>query len=161
MKRRTDTLSSPERDTTWASGPCLPGQAGAVLVVSLILLVVLTLLGLSAMEFTSLEEKMATSDQEANRAFHAAETGLTDALGDPDSLDLSSSIAIDLGQLGNTPSSVSYATTFRGWSNPPLGSLYSTGYSAAHFNVQSTGNSSAGATVVLDAGLFQITASGP
>jgi len=161
MKQRTDTLPSPARGTPWASGPCLPKQAGAVLVVSLILLVVLTLLGLSAMEFTSLEEKMATNDQETNRAFHAAETGLTDALGDPDSLDLSNPVAIDLGQLGNTPASASYATSFRGWSNPPLGSLYSTGYSAAHFNVQSTGDSSAGATVVLDAGLFQITPSGP
>lgn len=161
MKRPTHTMLSPERGTAWASGPGPAGQAGVVLVVSLILLVVLTLLGLSAMEFTSLEEKMATSDQETNRAFHAAETGLTQALDDPDSLDLSNPVAEPAWSLGATPATAAYTTTFRGWSNPPLGSLYSTGYSAAHFNVESTGASSAGATVVLDAGLFQITPSGP
>jgi len=160
MKRRTDTLSSPGRATARVSGPCRAGQAGAVLVVSLILLVVLTLLGLSAMEFTSLEEKMATNDQETNRAFHAAETRLTEALDDPDSLDLTNPVSMPFAQVGTTPSSARYATSFRGWSNPPLGSLYSTGYSAAHFNVESTGSSNAGATVVLDAGVYQITPSG-
>lgn len=51
-------------------------QKGAILVVSLILLVVLTLLGLSAMQNTSLEETMAGNLRSENVAFQAAEAGL-------------------------------------------------------------------------------------
>ena len=57
-----------------------PGrQRGAVLVVSLVLLVVLTLLGVSVMNVTQLEERMAGNSQEMNQAFHSAETGLSSA----------------------------------------------------------------------------------
>nr|MCU0936636.1 PilX N-terminal domain-containing pilus assembly protein [Gammaproteobacteria bacterium] len=51
-------------------------QRGAVLIVALILLAVLTLLGVTAMSTTSLEEKMAANTQEGTRAFQIAETGL-------------------------------------------------------------------------------------
>jgi type IV pilus assembly protein PilX len=51
-------------------------QRGAVLIISLVLLVVLTLLGLSAMQNTSLEEVMAGNLRSENVAFQAAEAGL-------------------------------------------------------------------------------------
>lgn len=51
-------------------------QRGAVLIISLILLVVLTLLGLSAMRNTSLEESMAGNMRAENVAFQAAEAAL-------------------------------------------------------------------------------------
>ena len=161
MKRLSDTVSRTQRHTARALGPGRADQAGAVLVVSLILLVVLTLLGLSAMNFTSLEHKMAANTQEGYRAFQAAETGLTDAMDNVNSLDLSNPVTVDFGTLGATPASVSYSTGFRGWSPPPLGSLYSaSSFSAAHFNVQSPGRTTAGAAVVLDGGMFQIAPKG-
>ncbi|MCG8383892.1 MAG: PilX N-terminal domain-containing pilus assembly protein [Gammaproteobacteria bacterium] len=48
-------------------------EKGAVLVISLIMLVVLTLLGITAMQSTTLEEKMAGNLKDRNLAFQAAE----------------------------------------------------------------------------------------
>lgn len=55
-------------------------QQGAVLAIALIFLVVLTLLGVTAMQTTSVEQKMAGNLQQLNRAFHGAESGITAAL---------------------------------------------------------------------------------
>ena len=57
-------------------------QQGAVLVVSLIMLLVMTLIGLSAMRSTVLEEKMAGNYRDSNIAFQAAEAVLTDSHND-------------------------------------------------------------------------------
>lgn len=54
-------------------------QRGAVLMVSLVLLLVLTLLGISGIESTILQEKMTGSVQDRERAFQAAEAALRDA----------------------------------------------------------------------------------
>jgi len=54
-------------------------QKGAVLVLALSILVILTLLGVSAMRGTSLEVKMATSLQDATATFHVSESGLKKA----------------------------------------------------------------------------------
>lgn len=48
-------------------------QTGAALIVSLMLLVILTMLGISAMESTKLVTKMATNTAEVNRALQVAE----------------------------------------------------------------------------------------
>lgn len=55
-------------------------QGGAVLVVALVLLIVLTMLGISAIESTKLETKMAANTTNYNRAFQTAEAGLSQAL---------------------------------------------------------------------------------
>lgn len=52
------------------------GQKGAVLIMALIILVVMTILGVTVMNTSSLEEKMAGNTQEHTRAFQLAETGL-------------------------------------------------------------------------------------
>ncbi|OGR32354.1 MAG: hypothetical protein A2091_00395 [Desulfuromonadales bacterium GWD2_61_12] len=57
----------------------LDNESGAVLIVSLILLLVLTLLGITAMQSTTLEEKMAGNLADRNLAFQAAEAALRDA----------------------------------------------------------------------------------
>jgi type IV pilus assembly protein PilX len=57
-------------------------QCGVVLVVSLIMLLLLTLIGLSAMQSTGLEEKMAGNMRDRNIAFQAAEAALRDAESD-------------------------------------------------------------------------------
>ena len=54
-------------------------QSGAVLIISLIMLLLLTLIGTTAMQSTSLEEKMAGNMRDRNIAFQAAESALRDA----------------------------------------------------------------------------------
>jgi len=51
-------------------------QAGAVLVVSMIMLLLLTLIGTTGMSVTALEEKMAGNVRDRNLAFQAAESAL-------------------------------------------------------------------------------------
>lgn len=51
-------------------------QSGMVLVISLLILLVLTILGLGSMGTTTLEEHMATNTQSQTTAFQAAETAI-------------------------------------------------------------------------------------
>lgn len=51
-------------------------QAGVVLVISLIMLLLLTLIGITASNVTGLEEKMAGNTRDENLAFQAAESAL-------------------------------------------------------------------------------------
>ncbi|WP_322002500.1 PilX N-terminal domain-containing pilus assembly protein [Marinobacter alexandrii] len=51
-------------------------QQGAVLIVSLIILLVLTLIGLAGMNTSVLQERMAVNAQNSNRAFQAAESSV-------------------------------------------------------------------------------------
>lgn len=51
-------------------------QRGAVLIISLMLLIILTMLGISALDSTKLETKMAANAAELNRALQIAEIGL-------------------------------------------------------------------------------------
>lgn len=52
------------------------GQRGAVLVVCLLVLLMMTLIGVTGMQSTSLEEKMAGNTRDRNLAFQAAESAL-------------------------------------------------------------------------------------
>jgi len=54
-------------------------QQGVVLVVSLVILLVMTLIGISAMKVTGLEEKMAGNSRNMNIAFQSAESALREA----------------------------------------------------------------------------------
>ncbi|NOU14619.1 MAG: hypothetical protein HOO92_11780 [Methylococcaceae bacterium] len=56
-------------------------QSGVVLIVSLIMLLLLTLIATTAMQSTSLEEKMAGNMRDKNLAFQAAESALNAAEG--------------------------------------------------------------------------------
>ena len=58
----------------------IPSQRGAALVMSLMILLILTLLGVTAMGTSSLEEKMAGNTQEGTRAFEVGESGLISSL---------------------------------------------------------------------------------
>ena len=51
-------------------------QSGAILVVSLLLLLVLTMLGLTAMQMTRMEERMSGNTRDRDIAFQGAEAGL-------------------------------------------------------------------------------------
>ncbi len=54
----------------------LDKQTGVVLMVSLIMLLLLTLIGVTGTQVTSLEEKMASNNRDQNLAFQAAEAAL-------------------------------------------------------------------------------------
>ena len=54
-------------------------ESGAILVISLLLLLVMTLLGIAAMQTTGMEERMAGNTRNINLAFQGAEAGLRDA----------------------------------------------------------------------------------
>lgn len=143
-------------------------QRGAVLVVSLVLLVALTLLGISTMNTSQLEEKMAANSQEMGHAFQAAETALSQAFND--NVAWKSAFSNDypsawaLLPLTDVTDGAEYTARFLGWSTPPLGSLYSsTSFQSAHFNFRSMGGTttSSDATtpriaVTVNGGAYQI-----
>ena len=133
-------------------------QRGAVLIVSLILLVVLTLLGVTSMNTTSLEEKMAANSQTTTRAFQTAETGLSIAFNDNAAYDLSGAYDPSSSTVSNTSDVVDLEGDFKGWSPPPSGSLYSaTSFQAAHFEFTSTGRVAGGnVSTTLRGGAYQI-----
>lgn len=54
-------------------------QRGVALVIALIFLLVLTMIGVSAMQTTTIQERMAGNVRDRNVAFQAAEAGLRDA----------------------------------------------------------------------------------
>lgn len=54
-------------------------QKGIALVISMIMLLMMTLLGISAMKTSMIEQKMAGNSRDVTIAFQAAETGLRDA----------------------------------------------------------------------------------
>ena len=56
-------------------------QRGAVLVISLLMLLVMTILGIAAMQMTRFEERMAGNSRDINIAFQGAEAALRDAEG--------------------------------------------------------------------------------
>jgi len=57
----------------------MPKQSGSVLIISLIIMVVLTILGVSGMKSAVLEEKMAGNLRDSQLAFQAAEATLREA----------------------------------------------------------------------------------
>ena len=61
------------------NSPIIQLQRGAVLVVSLVFLVILTLVGVSAMQNTMLEEKMSGNVKDRNLAFQNAESAVREA----------------------------------------------------------------------------------
>lgn len=73
------------------------GQRGAALIVSLLFLVILTLIGVSAMTTTTLEERMAGNAKDFNVAFQAAEAALRDGWDDLNSSRIFGEEVFDLG----------------------------------------------------------------
>jgi len=54
-------------------------QGGVVLFMSLIMLLIITVLGLSSVQTTSMQERMARNSRDVNLAFQAAESAIKDA----------------------------------------------------------------------------------
>jgi type IV pilus assembly protein PilX len=61
------------------SSPTPRSQRGAILVTSLLMLLVLTVIGVSVMQITRMQERMAGNTRDLNLAFQGAEAALRDA----------------------------------------------------------------------------------
>lgn len=75
---------------------CNKKQTGIALIASLLMLLVMTLIGLSALERTTTEENMAANSQQASMTFQAAETAIQQFLSTSDDTEYTASInAVD------------------------------------------------------------------
>lgn len=99
-------------------------QSGAVLAVSLIILLLLTLIGITAMRVTTMEEKMAGNTRNRNLAFQAAESALRDGEAYVESLTTTSGFTGAGGLYSETDAEPDYtnsaswsATTSRAYSS--------------------------------------------
>lgn len=87
-------------------------QTGTVLVVAMILLLVLTMLGVTALNTTSMEERMASNSQEQARAFQAAETGVSKGFFDAVSVTAPVSSRTEEMSMGAVPAGANYTNTY-------------------------------------------------
>ena len=104
------------------------GQRGVVLIVALVVLLVLSMLGISSMQGTLMEERMAGNMYDRNLAFQAAEAALrageADALAGTniayDVSSVSTSAPVDLEYEGNWPgTAIDYSATLAGLATAP------------------------------------------
>jgi Tfp pilus assembly protein PilX len=134
-------------------------ERGTVLVMAMVILLILTIIGITAMNTSSLEAKMATNIQETNRAFTAAESGVNKALVAPNAFDLHATYVRNdfiFGSIG-AQSEATVDTSFRSFSTPKRGSGYSAvNYDSANFDQKAIGNTNTGARAVLHQGASQI-----
>lgn len=140
-------------------------QRGAVLVVGLVLLLVLTILAVSTIRTASLEVAMASNTRYANNAFQLAETAIDFSLinGAP----WNTAIPFVLAQ---TPApyglgSFQANATFNEATPPPAGG-YSIGvgggsFSAYHFDIVAQGQSNRGATSTHTQSFYIVGPGGP
>ena len=72
-----------EKTTSLSHSPAIhAAQRGMALVFALVVLLILTILGVSSLRTSSLQQLMAGNTQEQTRAFEAADSGLSRALND-------------------------------------------------------------------------------
>lgn len=140
------------------------GQSGAVLIVSMIILVMLTLLGVAAMNTSSLEEKMASNSQEQVHAFQAAESGYSQAFTDPFAYSGNTCPGgatfgpVTVNNYSGSDNDLTYCSKFMGFSEVPPSNpgLWGTDYRAAHFNMRSTGTSGGNLSATVNGGAYQV-----
>jgi hypothetical protein len=127
-----------------------------VLVMSLIILLILTLLGITAMNTSSLEERMSGNTQEGTRAFQSAESGLNESFNTAGNFDLNTtqthSYSYDSGKSG----SATVVTSFVEYSTLRRNSGSGSNFEAANFEQTSTGATTTGARSVLHQGVAQV-----
>ena len=129
-------------------------QEGAALITALVMLVLLTMLGLTSMNTTTLEERMSANAQDLNRAFQAASTGLEIVFNDEAAFDTrltadTDGTANDLYDKNNTGvggtgsyaynAVVVYNSVFREGVAPPRDSGWGSDYAYYHFALTADG----------------------
>ncbi len=135
-------------------------QNGAALITALIFMVILTMLALSSMNTSTLEERMAANSQEVNRAFQTAESGLEIAFDDANSFSINNTESNPYTgsdtDFGSYSADTNFEVAFRQQTAPKRGSGWDSNYALYHFNVQSTGATDSGAETTIHAGAYQV-----
>lgn len=135
-------------------------QNGAALITALVLLVILTMLGLSSMSTNTMEERMAANSQEKNRTFQAAESGVDIAFDNADSFNInntkSNPITGTTSNYGDYNAQITYEAAFRQQTPPRRGSGWDSSYALYHFDVSSTATTPSGSIKVIHAGAYQV-----
>ncbi|MEE9355515.1 MAG: PilX N-terminal domain-containing pilus assembly protein [Methylococcaceae bacterium] len=144
--------------------PAIKQQQGAILIVSLFMLILLTLIGVSAMKTTALEEKMAGNLRQQDFAFQAADSCATRALKEGENFTFNKSWEtagsnIAMGSVAaNNEAKYSSQRRFRMSTAPQRKSGYSAiKFQAAHDEYSCMGNGPVNASVTLRQGVYQIT----
>jgi type IV pilus assembly protein PilX len=124
-------------------------ERGATLVVSLVLLLVLTVLGVSGMNTATLELTMASNAQFHQDAFQAAETGIDIAISTPPFLTVAPNV-IPVTPLGDGSYSAQAVSTYQDPPTPVPDIAFSVGgasggISAYHFDIVAVGTGPRGA----------------
>ena len=129
-------------------------QSGTALVMSMVVLVILTILGLSAMRVSVMETRMAGNIQDSTIAFQAAESGLAKALNTGGSFSIHTVVKENFSfNFGKS----AVETSFVDFSPPKRGSGYSViNYDVANFDQKSTGTTSSGGQDIVHRGVYQI-----
>ncbi len=150
------------RNTIYYSGK----QNGAVLIASLVILLVLTLVAVSAYQTTNIETKITGNQHSTGIAFQVSESCLALAYSDPATITFSSSpITVSSGDIGSSTSVGSYVarSSFNSVTIPFRGSGYSSiRFQQVHDIVQCVGvrgsdiNALDTARVELNQGVSQI-----
>ena len=130
-------------------------ERGTALIMSLVILMILTILGITAMGTASLEEKMSGNTQEGTRAFEAAESGLNQALNTAGSLDLNVTTTNNF-TYSTMNAKAEVTTEFIQFTPPKRGSGFGNTVEAANFDQGSTGSTGVGGKAVVHQGVAQI-----
>lgn len=135
-------------------------QVGAVLITALVLLVIMTLLGLTTMSTSYLEERMAANSQEISRSFQVADAGLTQAFLNADSLNTTDAVTETITGVGGYNATINYTASLRQVSR--LGrsadsrEIWGANYGKYHFELESNGLTRGGVATRLIGGIAQI-----
>ena len=147
-------------------------QSGAVLFTALVLMVLMTLLAVTMMGNTAMDEKMAQNSQDKNRAFQAAETGIEMAIANSGSMNTSNQIDDATGlssfnqgdatTLGSSTTgygvSVTYSSVFLQKTPVTRGSGFDSSFANYWFELQSKARTDTGAESTVSLGMFQVGA---
>ena len=147
-------------------------QSGAVLFTALVLMVLMTMLAVTMMGNTAMDEKMAQNSQDKNRAFQAAETGIEMAIANSGSMNTSNSITDSSGvssfsqgdetTLGTSVTgygvSVTYSSVFLQKTPVTRGSGFDSSFANYWFELQSKARTDTGAESTVSLGMFQVGA---
>ena len=135
-------------------------QRGVVLITALVFLVILTLLSITALSTNTLEERMAANSQDVNRAFQAAESGISDAFTSGNAFTgTTNNFTVSDGDndIGNYSANTNYTSAYR-TSMPVEGfqdidTVSDEGLFRWHYyDIRSTGATQSGASSVVGAG---------
>lgn len=136
-------------------------ERGAVLALALMTLVILTIIGVTAMKGSVLEVRMAGNIQDSTAAFQLGENGLNEALNGSGNLLLGGiwsdnfnySITTGSGQADVKTEFISYGKPRRADETPEIQSAIDS--TMANFEITSEGKTSSGTTAILHQGVNQ------